>query len=198
MQLRHPQESAIDSPASHVASEYKKYIANIRGLTVELAEQNRSELVRPLNKWCVQSGSAVEQGGAPDWEELYKILQAAPEILNLARQKCSEFNSFATKLEQGLVGEKNEGAEIQSPLSNRDSGQFTLRISELMTAQVANVDPGYVTRETPTAVPNSPSSTPPPASKVRRNPLAQAVVASTRGAVAKASGAATKVSGGEK
>ena len=194
---RHPHESAIDSPASHVASEYKKYIANIRGLTVELSEQNRPEIVRPLNKWCVQSGSAVEQGGAPDWEELFKILQDAPEVLTLARQKCSEFNSFATKLEQGLVGEKNEGAEIQSPLSSRDSGQFTLRISELMSAQVANVDPGYATRET-VNVPNSSSSTPPPASKVRRNPLAQAVVASTRGAVAKASGAATKVSGGEK
>jgi hypothetical protein len=189
MQLRHPHESAIDSPASHVASEYKKYIANIRGLTVELADLNKPEVVKPLNRWCVQSGSAVEQGGAPDWEELYKILQAAPEILSLARQKCSEFNSFATKLEQGLVGERTEENEIQSPHSGRDSGQFTFRISDLMSAQVANVDPGYVTRETPPSnVPSTISNTPPPASKVRRNPLAQAVIASTRGAAVKASG----------
>lgn len=181
---RHTPESAIDSPASHVASEYKKYIANIRGLTVELADLNKPEVVKPLNRWCVQSGSAVEQGGAPDWEELYKILQGTPEILSLAKKKCSEFDRFAIKLEQGLVGEKTEGHDIQSPHSS-DSGQFTLRISELMSAQVANV---FVTGEIPATSQSPSSSAPPPASKIRKSPLAQAVVASTRGAAAKASG----------
>lgn len=194
---------AVDSPAGQVMETYKASLVPLRRMTIQIADVN-AELVKPFSRWCVKSEAGINEGRAPDWDILIEILsgnksateegfepQSAnviqiiknnPPALQLVRTACSELNTYATKLEQGLIGERAESS-IQSPHSSRDSGQFSFKVEDLregLADQIATVDPQYISRpgvrqSTPAAT--TTSSSPPPISKIRRSPLAAAVAA---------------------
>lgn len=172
--------AAVDSPDGQVKEAYQRSVRVVQGLTLDLTALDAT-YTKLISRWCVQSGTAIDEGGAPDWEALYDILKSNAEALNLVKSRCSNFDTYVTKFAQGLIGEKT--IEAPNPHSVRavrtDISSLILRAgsdSDNVEAESQNPIPEIARPVTP----KQPQSIIVGRSARKPNPLVAAVAASAK------------------